>query len=158
VINDSYDRSLSRWHCRQRAHQRRQYGDYLRGGDTNNANNSFSDPTSIAVPLVDLSPSMALLRLRQTGVNFNIQIQSGTLLRTDRDRGSAHYRTTPRLSGTGWNCTLNNSPAPARMPLVPPINFSTPGYGCRQERATTGAERGRIRAEMEMRRTINSSL
>jgi uncharacterized repeat protein (TIGR01451 family) len=85
------------------------------GGDTNAANNTANDPTSIAVPLVDLSPSIfgsTFPAQGQTGVNYNIQIfnqgnvaSNGTVTVV---LGFTTGLTASALSGTGWNCTLNN--------------------------------------------------
>jgi uncharacterized repeat protein (TIGR01451 family) len=85
------------------------------GGDTNTANNIFNDPTSIAVPLVDLTPSLAgtaFAAQAETGVNYPILIQNngnvssnGTVIAvTTLSTGL----TASAISGTGWTCTLSN--------------------------------------------------
>jgi uncharacterized repeat protein (TIGR01451 family) len=84
------------------------------GGDTNNANNSFSDPTSIAAPLVDLSPSVAGNAFQaegDTGINYTILINnngnvssSGTMTAVTTLSSGL---TASAISGTGWTCTLS---------------------------------------------------
>jgi len=84
------------------------------GGDTNAANNTFNDATSIAVPLVDLSLSIfgtAFPAQGQTGIAYNIQIfnqgnvsSNGTVTVV---LGFTTGLTASALSGAGWNCTLS---------------------------------------------------
>ncbi len=101
------------------------------GGDTNNANNSFSDPTSIAAPLVDLSPSVAGNAFQaegDTGINYTILINnngnvssSGTITAvTNLSSGL----TASAISGTGWTCTLSTLTC-TRSDALPPFNIFT---------------------------------
>jgi uncharacterized repeat protein (TIGR01451 family) len=96
------------------------------GGDTNNANNSFSDPTSIAAPLVDLSPNVAGTAFAaegQTGVNYTILINnngnvssSGTMTAvTTLSTGL----TASAISGAGWTCTLSTLTCTRSDALIP---------------------------------------
>jgi uncharacterized repeat protein (TIGR01451 family) len=96
------------------------------GGDTNNANNSFSDPTSIAAPLVDLSPDVAGNAFQaegDTGINYTILINnngnvssSGTMTAvTNLSTGI----TATALSGTGWTCTLSTLTCTRSDALIP---------------------------------------
>ena len=96
------------------------------GGDTNNANNSFSDPTSIAAPLVDLSPSVAGNAFQaegDTGINYTILINnngnvssSGTMTAvTTLSTGL----TASAISGTGWTCTLSTLTCTRSDALIP---------------------------------------
>lgn len=84
------------------------------GGETNTTNNTFNDPTSIAVPLVDLTPSVAgtgFAAEGDTGVNYTILIEnngnvssSGTVTAvTTLSTGL----TASAISGSGWTCTLS---------------------------------------------------
>ncbi|MGZ4899543.1 MAG: hypothetical protein ACXV8X_07785 [Candidatus Angelobacter sp.] len=85
------------------------------GGETNTANNTFNDPTSIAVPLVDLSPAVAgtgFAAQAETGVNYTILIENNGNVSSN---GSVTAVTTlstgltaSAISGTGWTCTLTN--------------------------------------------------
>jgi hypothetical protein len=105
------------------------------GGDTNNANNSFSDPTSIAAPLVDLSPSVAGNAFQaegDTGINYIILINnngnvssSGTMTAvTTLSTGL----TASAISGSGWSCTLSTLTCTRSDALIPfgvfPINVT----------------------------------
>jgi uncharacterized repeat protein (TIGR01451 family) len=83
------------------------------GGEVNLANDTASDPTTIAVPLVDLFPSVAGNAFQaegDTGINYSILIQnngnvssSGTMTAvTTLSTGL----TASAISGAGWNCTL----------------------------------------------------
>lgn len=105
------------------------------GGDTNNANNSFSDPTSIAAPLVDLSPSVAGNAFQaegDTGINYTILINnngnvssSGTMTAvTTLSTGL----TASAISGSGWSCTLSTLTCTRSDALIPfgvfPINVT----------------------------------
>jgi uncharacterized repeat protein (TIGR01451 family) len=100
------------------------------GGDTNNANNSFNDPTSIAAPLVDLTPSVAGTAFAaegQTGVNYTILIEnngnvssSGTVTAiTNLSSGL----TASAISGSGWSCTLSTLTCTRSDALIPFGNF-----------------------------------
>lgn len=96
------------------------------GGDTNNANNSFSDPTSIAAPLVDLSPSVAGNAFQaegDTGINYTILINnngnvssSGTMTAVTTLSSGL---TASALSGTGWTCTLSTLTCTRSDALIP---------------------------------------
>jgi len=100
------------------------------GGDTNSANNSFSDTASIAVPLVDLSPSIfgsAFTAQGQTGVNYNIQIfnqgntpSNGTVTAV---LSLTTGLTASALSGTGWTCTLSTLTCTRSDALGSSVNF-----------------------------------
>jgi uncharacterized repeat protein (TIGR01451 family) len=96
------------------------------GGDTNNANNSFSDPTSIAAPLVDLSPSVAGNAFQaqgDTGINYTILINnngnvssSGTMTAVTTLSSGL---TASAISGTGWTCTLSTLTCTRSDALIP---------------------------------------
>src|SRR6478609_1159906 len=86
------------------------------GGDTNTTNNSSSDPTQIAAPLVDLNTSLAAgfpaVFQGETNLSYGVMIgnlgnipSSGTI--TVTNTLSAAFTATA-ISGTGWNCTLSN--------------------------------------------------
>jgi uncharacterized repeat protein (TIGR01451 family) len=96
------------------------------GGEVNVANDSASDPTSIAVPLVDLSPSVAGSAFQaegDTGINYTILINnngnvssSGTMTAvTNLSTGI----TATALSGTGWSCTLATLTCTRSDALIP---------------------------------------
>ena len=84
------------------------------GGDTNNANDSFSDFTQIAAPIVDLVPAFSgtsFVSQGQTNVNFPIFINnfgnvasSGTITVV---ASLSTGLTASAISGAGWTCTLN---------------------------------------------------
>lgn len=96
------------------------------GGDTNNANNSFSDPTSIAAPLVDLSPSVAGSAFQaegDTGINYTILINnngnvssSGTMTAVTTLSSGL---TASAISGAGWSCTLATLTCSRSDALIP---------------------------------------
>jgi uncharacterized repeat protein (TIGR01451 family) len=96
------------------------------GGDTVSSNNSFSDPTQIAVPLVDLSPQVSgsgFAGQGQTGVSYTIFINnfgnipsSGTVTLTIN---LSTGLTATALSGGGWNCTVSNLTCIASTPVTP---------------------------------------
>jgi uncharacterized repeat protein (TIGR01451 family) len=100
------------------------------GGDTNPANNSFSDPTSIAAPLVDLTPSVAGSAFEAqgaTGVSYTILIGNNGNVPTNGSTITAVTNlsagiTATALSGTGWNCTLSNLTC-TRSDALPPFGF-----------------------------------
>lgn len=85
------------------------------GGDTNAANNTFNDPTSIAVPLVDLTVQIFgpfFIVQGQTNLSENISVRnfgnvpsSGTV--TLVNTLSTGLNATS-IGGQGWSCTLNN--------------------------------------------------
>jgi uncharacterized repeat protein (TIGR01451 family) len=85
------------------------------GGDTNLANNSVSDPTVIAPPLVDLSANIAesFSSLFQGATNQNYEVfinnsgnvpSSGVVTVTNT---LSTGLTATAISGAGWNCTLS---------------------------------------------------
>jgi uncharacterized repeat protein (TIGR01451 family) len=85
------------------------------GGDTNSANNTASDFASVAAALVDLTPQISgsnFLTQGQTNlseivtvVNFgNIPSSGAVTLANTLSTGLS----ATAISGTGWNCTLNN--------------------------------------------------
>jgi len=96
------------------------------GGDTVSSNNSFSDPTQIAVPLVDLSPQVSgsgFAGQGQTGVSYTIFINnfgnipsSGTVTLTIN---LSTGLTATALSGGGWNCTVSSLTCIASTPVTP---------------------------------------
>jgi uncharacterized repeat protein (TIGR01451 family) len=96
------------------------------GGDTNNANNSFSDPTSIAAPLVDLAPSVAGNAFQaegDTGINYTILINnngnvssSGTMTAVTTLSSGL---TASAISGAGWSCTLSTLTCTRSDALIP---------------------------------------
>jgi hypothetical protein len=96
------------------------------GGDTNNANNSFSDPTSIAAPLVDLSPSVAGNAFQaegDTGINYTILINnngnvssSGTMTAVTTLSSGL---TASAIGGSGWTCTLSTLTCTRSDALIP---------------------------------------
>ena len=96
------------------------------GGDTNNANNSFSDPTSIAAPLVDLTPSVAGSAFQaegDTGINYPILINnngnvssSGTMTAVTTLSSGL---TASAISGAGWSCTLSTLTCTRSDGLIP---------------------------------------
>lgn len=96
------------------------------GGDTNNANNSFSDPTSIAAPLVDLTPSVAGNAFQaegDTGINYTILINnngnvssSGTMTAVTTLSSGL---TASAISGAGWSCTLATLTCTRSDALIP---------------------------------------
>jgi uncharacterized repeat protein (TIGR01451 family) len=101
------------------------------GSEVNVANDTASDPTSIAVPLVDLSPSVAGNAFQaegDTGVNYPILIQnngnvssSGTMTAvTTLSTGL----TASAISGTGWTCTLATLTC-TRSDALTPFNIFT---------------------------------
>jgi hypothetical protein len=84
------------------------------GGDTNNANDSFSDLTQIAAPIVDLTPALSgtsFVSQGLTNVNFPIFIDnfgniasSGTItVVANLSTGFTAFA----ISGAGWTCTLS---------------------------------------------------
>jgi uncharacterized repeat protein (TIGR01451 family) len=85
------------------------------GGDTNVANNTASDPTSIAPPLIDLRPLLGAqlsLTQGQTNVpqsisvaNFGNVASSGLITLTTTFSAGL---TATSITGPGWNCTLSN--------------------------------------------------
>jgi uncharacterized repeat protein (TIGR01451 family) len=84
------------------------------GGDTNLANNTFSDPTTIATPLVDLSPSVAGTAFAaegDTGLNYTILIENNGNVSSNGIMTAVTTLTTgltaSAISGSGWNCTLS---------------------------------------------------
>jgi len=84
------------------------------GGEVNLANDSASDPTTIAVPLVDLSPSVAgnaFPAEGDTGINYLIAIEnsgnvssSGTMTAVTTLSSGL---TASAINGAGWTCTLS---------------------------------------------------
>lgn len=100
------------------------------GGDTNTANNTFNDSTSIAVPLVDLTPVVAGTAFAaegDTGVNYTILIENngnvssnGTMTAvTNLSSGL----TASAISGSGWSCTLSTLTCTRSDALIPFGNF-----------------------------------
>jgi len=84
-------------------------------GDTNNANNSFSDLTQIATPLVDLTPNVSgtgFVSQGQTNVNFPVFINNtGNIASSGAITVIVNLSTgltAAAISGDGWTCTLNN--------------------------------------------------
>jgi len=84
------------------------------GGDTNAANNTANDPTSIAAPLVDLSPAIAGTAFAgqgETGINYTILIQnSGNVSSSGTTTAVTNLSsglTASAISGAGWTCTLS---------------------------------------------------
>jgi uncharacterized repeat protein (TIGR01451 family) len=96
------------------------------GGEVNLANDTANDPTSIAVPLVDLLPAVAgtaFATQAETGVNYTILIENngnvssnGTVTAvTNLSTGL----TASAISGTGWTCTLSNLTCTRSDALIP---------------------------------------
>jgi uncharacterized repeat protein (TIGR01451 family) len=100
------------------------------GGDTNSANNTFSDPTSIAAPLVDLTPSVAGSAFEAQGatsVSYTILIQNAGNVSTNGSTITAVTNlstgiTATALSGGGWNCTLSTLTC-TRSDALTPFGF-----------------------------------
>jgi uncharacterized repeat protein (TIGR01451 family) len=85
------------------------------GGDTNSANNTVNDFTLIAAPLVDLAPSVSVTGFAsqgQTNVNAAVFVNNvGNIASNGAVTAVATLSsglTASAISGTGWNCTLNN--------------------------------------------------
>jgi uncharacterized repeat protein (TIGR01451 family) len=96
------------------------------GGDTNLANNTFNDPTSIATPLVDLSPSVAGTAFAaegDTGVNYTILIENNGNVSSNGTMTAVTTLsaglTASAISGSGWNCTLSTLTCTRSDALIP---------------------------------------
>jgi uncharacterized repeat protein (TIGR01451 family) len=96
------------------------------GGEVNVANDTASDPTSIAAPLVDLSPSVAGNAFQaegDTGINYLIAISntgnvsSGGTMTAVTTLSSG--LTASAISGTGWTCTLSTLTCTRSDALIP---------------------------------------
>ncbi len=96
------------------------------GGDTNIANNTFSDPTSIAAPLVDLTPIVdgtAFAAQAETGVNYPILIENNGNVSSNGTVTAVTTLSTgltaSAISGTGWTCTLSTLTCTRSDALIP---------------------------------------
>jgi uncharacterized repeat protein (TIGR01451 family) len=96
------------------------------GGDTNAANNTFNDPTSIAAPLVDLTPNVAGTAFAgqgNTGVNYTILINNNGNVSSSGAMTAVTTLSTgltaSAISGAGWSCTLSTLTCTRSDALIP---------------------------------------
>jgi hypothetical protein len=96
------------------------------GGDTNLANNMFSDPTTIAAPLVDLTPIVngtGFAAQAETGVNYPILIENNGNVSSNGVMTAVTTLSTgltaSAISGAGWNCTLSTLTCTRSDGLIP---------------------------------------
>jgi uncharacterized repeat protein (TIGR01451 family) len=96
------------------------------GGEVNLTNDTANDPTTIAVPLVDLFPSVAGSAFQaegDTGVNYTILIENNGNVSSNGTMTAVTTLSTgltaSAISGTGWTCTLSTLTCTRSDALLP---------------------------------------